>query len=355
MAEIQPLVLLTGATGFVGFHTLIDLLKSCYRVRAIIRSDTKIDEIREHKLVKALGLSPDTLSFVVVSDFVAPGAFDSAVQGVTYIIHIAAPVPSFTAKPTVEKEDYEKYFVQDSIDGTLGLFQSATAAGSQVKRIVLTSSAVSVIPFPYFAASPDADYSIQFGPGTRQTVPSGPFDSEIVAYSAGKTATLNAAEQWIAENKANINFDLVPTLSGWAFGRDELVTSAKDLQTSGTNSVLVGLILGNKSDWPFNGNAVLVTDIARIQVLALNTEKISGNRAFVTSIPIVWDDAVEVIRDEFAAEVEEGHLSVDGKQPTQPIDFDGSNTEKIFGIMVTPFKEVVKQVANQYVELLGPA
>lgn len=361
MPATKPLVLITGATGFLGFLTLLELLQSGYRVRAAVRSETKIDKIRAHPLVKPLSQSPDSLSFVVIPDLTVPGAFDSAVEGANYVIHLAAPVPSFSGGTTVDPAQYDKYFVQDAVNATLGILNSCattTPAGDSVKRVILTSSAVAVIPFAYLAASPEADYSVKFGPDSRQPTPSGPFGSEVEAYSAGKTAALNAAEHWIASEQQQgrrAGFDLVTVLSGWTFGRDELVRSAADLRVSGTNSVLLGLLLGRKSEWPFNGNAVLAADVVRVHVLALSTEARGGSQTFVTSTPIVWEDAVEVVRSEFAADVEAGRLSIDGKQPTQAIDFDGSKTEEVLGIKFAPFQEAVRQVAGQYLELLSRA
>ncbi|KAL2132716.1 hypothetical protein VTI74DRAFT_3454 [Chaetomium olivicolor] len=374
MATAKPLVLITGATGFLGFLTLVELLRSGYRVRAAVRSETKTDNIRKHPLVSALiSESPeggDRLSFVVVPDLAVPGAFDSAVEGASYVIHLAAPVPSFSGAATVGPEQYDKYFVQDTVNATLGILNScagAAGAGNDdggvtgVKRIILTSSAVAVIPFAYLAASPEVDYNVRFGPESRQPTPSGPFGSEIEAYSAGKTAALNAAEEWIASQQGDrAGFDIVSILSGWTFGRDELVHSAAEMRVRGTNSVLLGLLLGNKSDWPFNGNAVLAADVARVHVLALNAPQVETkdkrrSQTFVTSTPIVWEDAVRVVRSEFAADVEAGRLSVDGKQPTQPIHFDGSNTEEVLGIKFAPFREAVRQVAALISEFTKPS
>jgi hypothetical protein len=147
----------------------------------------------------------------------------------------------------------------------------------------------------------------------------------------------------------------VTILSGWTFGRDELVSSAADLRVCGTNTVLLGLLLGNKSDWPFNGNAVLSTDVSRVHVLALNTNAKGRSQSFVASTPIVWEDAIETVRSDFTTDVEAGRLSVEGKQPTQVIKFDGSKTEEVLGIKFAPFQESVRQVAGQYLELLNRA
>lgn len=247
MAVNRALVLLTGATGFLGFLTLIDLLKSGYSVRAAVRSHANSEKIRGHHLVKALNPTSESLFFVVVPDMTVTGAFDAAVRGVDYIVHIASPVPSFGAGEPVAPEQYNKFFVHD-----------------------------------------------------------------------------------------------------------ELADTATDLRAGRSNSVLLGLLLGGRNEFAYNGNAALATDVARVHVLALDP-KVSGSQSFVTSTSIVWEDALEVLRSEFPTAVQAGLLSVDGKQPTQAVNFDGSRTESVLGIKFAPFQELVRQVATRYLELLNKA
>lgn len=89
----RDLVLITGATGLIGFRTLLDLLLHGYRVRAVVRSEAKKQIILTNKALKTLDASID-LSFVVVSNIEVEGAYDEAVQDVDYVIHIASPVPN---------------------------------------------------------------------------------------------------------------------------------------------------------------------------------------------------------------------------------------------------------------------
>jgi nucleoside-diphosphate-sugar epimerase len=319
-----------------------------------VRSASKADRIRNHKLILESILPSESLQFVVVPDLAAPGAFDEAVQGVSYIIHTASPVPAFGARDEVSEENLAKAFVEDAVQSNLSILESASKAGDKsVKRVVLTSSAVAIIPFANLASSPDADYTTRFGPESRLPTPSGPFGSEIEAYAAGKVASLNAAEQWVVENKSKgLHFDLVPVLPSWAFGRNELAETADDLKYGGSNSVLLGLLLGNQNSWPSHGNAALVTDVAKVHVLALDP-KVEGGTALITSRSLVWEDALSVLKTEFSDDVAAGRLSAEGKQPTQQLTIDGSATEDILGIKFSPYEDLVRQVAGQYVELVA--
>lgn len=350
MASSKSLVLLTGATGFLGLLTLLDLLKSGYRVRAAVRSDAKAASIQKLPAIRALNPSSDDLSFVVVSDMAAPGAFDSALEGATYAVHLAAPVPSFTGKVTVPADQYESYFVRGIVDSHVGLLKSAAAAGT-VRRVVLTNSVMAVIPFAFFMGSPDVDYGTRFSEETRQPDPAGPFFAEFDSYAAGKVAALNATERWIAENGGG-GLDIINVLPAAVFGRNEVAQSVADLKADGTNTVLLGLLLGTKGEFPHNGNAVLGEDVARVHVASLDP-KIKGNQAFIPSTPIVYEDAIDVVRSRFPEDVKAGRLSVDGKQPTLKMNIDSSKTQEILGFKFAQYEKAVIQVAQQYLDLSG--
>ena len=85
-------VLITGATGHLGFHVLQYALDNGLAVRAAVRSQNKADILKSHITLQGRE-KEGQLDFVVVPDFGAPGAFDDAVKAVTYIIHCASPIP----------------------------------------------------------------------------------------------------------------------------------------------------------------------------------------------------------------------------------------------------------------------
>ncbi|ORX94102.1 hypothetical protein BCR34DRAFT_499507 [Clohesyomyces aquaticus] len=336
------LVLLTGATGFLGYTTLIALLKAGYKVRAAVRSQSKASKVERAPSFKALKASVD---WVTVPDMTADGAYDAATKGVKYIVHVASPIPTFGDEP-IPPEKYEEYFLKGSPKGAVGMLESAQRSGT-VERVVITSSTVAILPFEYFTGT--TDYTIDFPAEHRIPDVSGPFKFEFQAYSAGKAAALNATEKWMAERKPN--FDLVSIIPSWIFGRDELVTDVQSFTKGSTNSVLAGLLLGTKGETPFNGNAVLSDDVAKLHVLSLDP-KIPGNQSFIASVDMEWEDAIKILKKSFAKEVEDGTLSVEGKQGTLPIKHPNKTTEDTFdGFKFTPFEKIVEAVANQYLDM----
>jgi uncharacterized protein YbjT (DUF2867 family) len=86
-----PIVLITGASGHLGFRTLVLTLKAGHRVVATIRREELAKKISSKQSILPYH---DQLTFVVVKDITAPRAFEQAMQGVTHVIHVASPIAS---------------------------------------------------------------------------------------------------------------------------------------------------------------------------------------------------------------------------------------------------------------------
>jgi hypothetical protein len=67
-------------------------LKAGYHVQAAVRSESKKDKILSATSIKAPNPGP-ALSFIIIPELTAEGAYDEAVKGCTYILHIASPLP----------------------------------------------------------------------------------------------------------------------------------------------------------------------------------------------------------------------------------------------------------------------
>lgn len=315
------LVLLTGSTGFLGYIILTELLKRGYRVRAAVRSQNKAQKVLAGPSIKALAPTEEQLSFVTVPDMTAPGAYDDAVKGVTYIIHAASPIPSFGDGEPPALDQLEEALVKNALKGALGMLESAhTKAGSSVRRVVMTSSTVAVVPFEVYmgqGTEPDRVWTSE----DRIPVAKGPYSFEFQAYSAGKAAVLNASEEFVRTRSTT--FDLVSITPSWIFGRDELVTDAASMRVGSTNSVLLGVLLGVKNDAGYGGNAVYGPDVAKAHVLALEP-RVKGNQSFVLNTMMNWEDAITIAKKYYPEAFAAGKLREDGKQPTMALKWDPS-------------------------------
>lgn len=134
-------VLVTGGSGFVGSHVILQLLEAGHTVRATLRSLAREAAVRA--MVKRAGVEAgDRLSFVE-ADLVRDAGWAEAVAGCDYVMHVASPIPGTEPKTPDE-------LIVPARDGTLRVLRAARDAG--VKRVVLTSSCGAI----YYGHPPQA-------------------------------------------------------------------------------------------------------------------------------------------------------------------------------------------------------
>ncbi|KAK5691123.1 hypothetical protein LTR97_011775 [Elasticomyces elasticus] len=339
------LTLITGATGHIGFRALRYALAQGYTVRAAVRSEAKAKTLKSHPLLK--NISSSQLSFITVPDFQAVGAFDEAVRGVKYVIHLASPIPF---RDGADPKDQHKHFVEPAIEGTVNLLESAKKAGT-VKRVVITSSLVCNVPVEVQFGMTESDET--YTAESRITSPSEPYANAFFAYIASKVEALAAAEEWVEKNKSTINFDVIHVHPAYTIGRDDLATTSEAVN-EGTNSTMLSTVLGDHAPYGKTSNTVHVDDAARVHVLALDPH-VAGNQSFLTVSGgrkgTVWEDSLEIAKKHFPDAVADGTLPVNGTAPTVKNFVDASKTEKTFGFEFKSYEEQVVSVVGHYVEL----
>jgi nucleoside-diphosphate-sugar epimerase len=122
-------VLVTGGSGFIGSHCILQLLAAGHRVRTTVRSLRREGDVRA--LLKEGGAEPgDRLSFVA-ADLENDAGWSEAVAGCEYVLHVASPFP-----PSVPRHEDE--LIVPAREGSLRVLRAARDAG--VRRVVLTSS-----------------------------------------------------------------------------------------------------------------------------------------------------------------------------------------------------------------------
>jgi nucleoside-diphosphate-sugar epimerase len=123
------LVLVTGGSGFIGAHCILQLLNAGYRVRTTVRSTDREAGVRA--MLKTGGASGgDRLSFAA-TDLTSDAGWPQAAAGCDLVLHVASPLPFGVPK-------HEDELIIPARDGTLRLLRAARDAG--VRRVVLTSS-----------------------------------------------------------------------------------------------------------------------------------------------------------------------------------------------------------------------
>src|SRR6478609_2963036 len=87
----QGLILVTGATGFVGKWTVLELLKAGHRVRGTVRSLGRSEEVRA-TLLGELGQGPLDRLELVEADLLDDKGWAEAMRGVATVMHIATAI-----------------------------------------------------------------------------------------------------------------------------------------------------------------------------------------------------------------------------------------------------------------------
>ena len=337
----EKLILVTGATGFIGFRTLVLALEAGYSVRCAIRDPKKEFKIVSNPAIKSLNLKPNSLTFITVPDITVPSAYTEAVRDVTHVLHVASPLPG--GNPVVF-QTAEKDLIQPAVRGALEMLEAAQQAGT-VRRVVITSSVTSIVPGPVWGAFEPSTET--YSPASRIPTPKGPFPDNLRAYCASKTAQLNAVEEWTRKEKPK--FSVITIHPSWTFGRNDLASTVEGLW-AGTNRFVLNVIVGQKLEMPMAGACVHVDDVARAHVLTLE-KSVEGNHSLVLSSPMQWEDVANILERHFNSAVEKGMLSMEGEQRTARINIQGNETESIFGFRYLSFEEQVKSVVGQYLEL----
>lgn len=134
MANTEKLVLVTGGSGFLGAHCIIQCLNAGYRVRTTIRSTKREDDVQN--MLKAGGATNLHLVTFALADLLEDRGWGEAARGCTFALHVASPFPDKSPKN-------ENDFIIPARKGTLRVLRAARDAG--VKRIVVTSSVAAIM------------------------------------------------------------------------------------------------------------------------------------------------------------------------------------------------------------------
>jgi dihydroflavonol-4-reductase len=181
-------VLVTGGSGFIGSHAILQLLAAGHQVRTTVRSLKRERDVRD--LLREGGVEPgDKLSFFA-TDLESDAGWREAIVGCEFVLHVASPFP-----PGVPKHENE--LIVPARDGALRVLRASRDAG--VKRVVLTSS---------FAA---------IGYGTGEKPHNAPFDerdwtnpkANVSAYVKSKTLAERAAWEFIAREGSGLELSVV--------------------------------------------------------------------------------------------------------------------------------------------------
>ena len=124
-------VLVTGASGFIAEHCIIELLKIGYSVKGSLRSMNREQEVRDAVKTE----TDDTKLEFCKLDLLEDDGWEDAMWDCDYLMHVASPF-------VIEDPKDENELIKPAKEGTLRALNAAKKAG--IKRVVLTSSVAAV-------------------------------------------------------------------------------------------------------------------------------------------------------------------------------------------------------------------
>jgi dihydroflavonol-4-reductase len=171
------LVLVTGGSGFIGAHCILQLLSAGYRVRATVRNLQRESDVRA--MLKVGGADPGTTLSFAAADLLSDAGWPAAVSGCDFVLHVASPLPLQVPK-------HEDDLIVPAREGTLRVLRAARDA--KVKRVVLTSSFAAI---GYGQKNPNQTFT-----EASWTDPNG---NDVSAYPKSKTLAERAAWDFLAK------------------------------------------------------------------------------------------------------------------------------------------------------------
>ncbi len=242
-------VLVTGGTGFIAGHTLLQLLAAGHEVRTTVRSLGREAGVRA--MLKAHGADTVRLTFVE-AELTADGGWAEAVAGCEFVLHMASPFPVKAPRDEME-------LIVPAREGTVRVLRAAREAG--VKRVVVTSSfaAIGYGHAPRVEAFDERDWTDLSG--TR----------EVPAYPKSKTLAERAAWEFMEREGGGMELAVVNPVA--VFG------PVLGPEYAASVEVVARMLTGGMPACPrISLGVVDVRDVAALHLLAMTRAEAAGER-----------------------------------------------------------------------------
>ncbi len=239
-------ILVTGVSGFIGSHCVLDLLSHGYEVKGTIRNLDRADRLR--RILS--NHNPDAANMeIVAATLDKADGWDKAMEGCSGVFHVASPVPAVQPKNPAE-------VIEPAVEGTLNVLTAAKEAG--IKRVILTSSVAAVQ-----GSTKMKEFTYT---GENWSDPS---DPRLSPYAASKTIAEKAAWEFIEDSDIGLTVINPGMVMGPALEADY-----------GTSlEILVKLFSGAAPMAPRLGFEVVdVRDVASLHRIAFEKDEAIGKR-----------------------------------------------------------------------------
>lgn len=254
----ETTVLVTGGAGFIAVHCILQLLEAGYRVRTTLRSLNREAEVRN--MLREGGVEAGERLTFITADLGADANWDEAVNGCSYVLHVASPTP-------IVHYRHEDEMIIPAREGVLRVLRASRDAG--VKRVVLTSAIGAVV---YGHPAQTAPFDETFWSNVSGKAP---------AYQKSKTLAERAAWEFIEGEGNGLELSVVNPVAvmGPVLGPDY------------SHSIyLVRNLLGGKIPGcpKINSGFVDVRDVADLHLRAMTDPAANGERFIATAGESIW-------------------------------------------------------------------
>lgn len=246
-------VLVTGGTGFVGTHIILQLLQKGYSVKTTLRSINNKSKVIN--TLKSNGITTfDNLTFIE-ADLSKDDNWDEAMNSCDYVLSVASPV--FFDIPKDETE-----VIRPAVEGIVRVLKAAKK--SNVKRVVMTSNfgAVGFSNKNSNKATTEEDWTDINEKG-------------LSAYEKSKLLAERAAWDFIKKEGGDLEFVTINPVA--------ILGPSLSAHISGSFGLLEHLLDGSMKSIPnICLNIVDVRDVADLHIRAMTNPKANSQR-FIAS------------------------------------------------------------------------
>ena len=251
-------VLVTGASGFIAEHCIIELLKNGYSVKGSLRSMNREQEVRDAVKTE----TDDTKLEFCKLDLLEDDGWEDAMWDCDYLMHVASPF-------VIEDPKDENELIKPAKEGTLRALNAAKKAG--IKRVVLTSSVAAVNSHMMSGTS---DHTTWTDINSKYVTP----------YQKSKTIAEKAAWDFYNNQDSSNKMELAVINPGGVMGPQ----LGNDL--GGASTQIVSQLISGKFpmipalSFPF----IDVRDVAILHLKAMTTPEADGKRFIAAHSKPTW-------------------------------------------------------------------
>ena len=327
-------VFVSGATGYIAQHIVKELLTNGYKVIGSARSEAKGKDLKD--LVNS-----ENFSYVVIPDISVVGAFDQALKDhpeISVFIHAASPVVFYTTDP-------KKDVIDPAVEGTKNVLNAIKQHGTNVSRLVVTSSTAAILPGLDFVKD-KVFTEDDWNPCTIEIGISEPSKS----YFVSKTFAEKAVWEFVKTQEPHFQVSVVNP--SFVFGPQAY--EIKDKSKLNSLSEILAGIFRSKADDQFPqlaGVLIDVRDVAKAHLVGFEKDEAINKRLLLSNELFTPDLAAHIVKKNFPDyQGPVGDLTRSDQIIENAVSkIDSSRTNKILGFELISLEESVIDAYKQFI------